>query len=80
MSIVRLAVASAVVFLLTAPTFAASVQPAGKAVPNEVIVKLRGNASADEISGIEDLADANVAQRIATLSTGTLLRLRSHSR
>lgn len=62
------------------PIFAARVAPTGKSVPNEVLIKIRANASANDVDGLAKALDADQSQRLAKLGSGTLMRLRSRSK
>ncbi|MDP9193738.1 MAG: FG-GAP-like repeat-containing protein [Acidobacteriota bacterium] len=69
-----------VVIFISASAFAAALEPTGAVVPGEVLVKIQPGASLEEIAHVEELADAGVGQRISTLSSGTIWRLRSRSK
>jgi len=75
----RLIVFSILVVFSTS-VFAARVEPNGKSVPNEVLIKVRDNASTNDVSALEKLADADKSQKLSKLRSGTLMRLRSKSK
>jgi uncharacterized repeat protein (TIGR01451 family) len=68
------------VLILSTSAWAADLAPTGLSVPGEVLVKIKTEATQEEIASIEQLADAGAGQRIAATSSGTIWKLRSRSR
>jgi uncharacterized repeat protein (TIGR01451 family) len=62
------------------PLTAQTIRPTGRAVPNEVVVKIRNAASANDVAALERLADAQDSKRLAKLTSGTLIRMKSRSK
>jgi uncharacterized repeat protein (TIGR01451 family) len=69
-----------VLILAGTSAVAATIKPTGTSVPSEVLVKIRTDASQNEVTGIEHLADADQGERIATVKSGHILRLHSRSK
>ena len=69
-----------VVVFLSTSAFAAALVPTGTSVPGEVLVKVRSGVSPADIAGLQALAGADEAQRISTVSSGMILRMRSRSK
>ncbi len=78
----RLAVAVilSVVFVIAVPASAANVRPTGGAMPNEILVKIRSNASANAVSALEQQLDADESKHLAKLKDGSLYRMHSRSK
>jgi uncharacterized repeat protein (TIGR01451 family) len=73
------AVRSILVLVISTSAFAAgSLRSTGGAVPGEVLVKIQAGASQGAVSSI--LAEADEGQRLATVSSGTLWRMRSNGK
>jgi subtilisin family serine protease len=70
----------ALFIVLSSSLSAATLEPSGKSVPNEVLVKMRPHASANEIHGIELIADSDESEVLATVASGTLMRVHSRSK
>ena len=62
----------AVVFVIAGPASAANVRPTGGAMPNEIVVKIRSNASANAVSALEQQLDADESKHLAKLKDGSL--------
>jgi subtilisin family serine protease len=59
---------------------ATKIHPTGRAVPDEVLVKIQGGASSEDMAAIEHSADVDHGERIAGLQSGTIWRLHSRSK
>jgi len=69
-----------VLILAASAALAATIHPTGTSVPGEVLVKIRTDASQNEVAGIEHLADADQGERVATVKSGHIVRLHSRSK
>jgi uncharacterized repeat protein (TIGR01451 family) len=74
----RLARFLVVVSLCTSSLFAGTVlRPQGTSVSGEVLVKIQSAASSNEVAAIQHIAGVDQSDRIASLRSGTIWRLRS---
>ena len=69
-----------VLLCISSAAVADTVLPTGSAVPGEVVVKVRSNASANAISTLEKLVGAEESKRLSKLGSGTLWRMRARGK
>lgn len=80
LSAVVRAVAVLVVLVLALPLFAGKLEPTGRSIEGEVLIKVRPGAGQAEMASIHNLADADDGERLASVASGVLWRLHSRSK
>ncbi len=74
------AVAVLVALVLAFPLFAGRLEPTGRSIEGEVLIKVRPGAGQAEMASIHNLADADDGERLASVASGVLWRLHSRSK
>ncbi len=59
---------------------APAIKPTGGSVPREVLIKIRKGASQAALANLEQIADAEESERVASFASGTVMRFRSRSK
>jgi uncharacterized repeat protein (TIGR01451 family) len=72
--------AVAVLFLFAGTGGAARLEPRGDSVDSEVLIRMKGGASANDVAALERLADADKVDKLTTIGNGALMRIRSRSK